>query len=171
MREFFHEGLCEISHKKNALFQGILHHLDIFACILTLPGRPLSPFWMVSTNHCMYKKGGRALPSQVKKQAEMSQWCTLHWKRAFLMRNFTQSLMKKLPHATAQDCVTTCPSSLLYLHPHKSKLLPVVMMLPFHLFEFNLVLICYEEYVGMLEPSNIKVIIFFINMLSGKIYV
>ena len=39
-----------------------------------------------------------------------------------------------------------------------------------HLFEFNFVFICYEEYIGMLKPSNIKVIIFFINMLSGKIY-
>ena len=38
--------------------------------------------------------------------------------------------MNCLPHATAQDCVTTCPSSLLYLHHHKSKLLPVVMPPP-----------------------------------------
>ena len=31
------------------------------------------------------------------------------------------------PHPTAQDCVTSCPSSLLYVDHHKSKVLPLVM--------------------------------------------
>ena len=53
--------------------------------------------------------------------------------------NFTQSLMNCLPHAKAQDCVNTCPSSLLYPHHHKSKLLPVVIVMPLSLQSTSLV--------------------------------
>lgn len=130
MRETFHEGLCEISLKNGTFTLTVVGLMTIwprrsweFQMMLRL--FPCCTYiWLVLT----IQKGDRGHPSQVKVQEKMSQWCTLPWNRAFLMRNFTQSPMKKLPHATAQDCATTCPSSLLYLHPHKSKLLPVVMM-------------------------------------------